>query len=217
MGNNWELTERQRVIDTYLKGVVGLYGVTTHRQFLKIFNKYNEGKLLKAELLKYNTKLKKHSFDWYCIYYDAIISTKVPSDRIAEIMHYQEGKEFYMPTKDEVLNSAKPDYYEKTPQVIRFTDYLLKKLKFNPLKIDSFLRELIWMIVTEDRMDKLYKMFEINQVRFNNFDQANEVMGLFADLCNNTRKWANCGFTPQELWERSGGKTGDMEVNIDII
>lgn len=53
MGNPWALTEWQKEIDSYLIGTTRLYGFVTPKQFLLVFNRYHEQKLLKSELMKY--------------------------------------------------------------------------------------------------------------------------------------------------------------------
>ena len=50
MGNPWALTEWQKEIDSYLIGTTRLYGFVTPKQFLLVFNRYHEPKLLKSEL-----------------------------------------------------------------------------------------------------------------------------------------------------------------------
>lgn len=85
MANRYTLTERQKTIDTYLKGCVNLYGFVTVRQFLKVFNRYNQPKLLKEELMKCADKLVRLSYMDYQIYSNAIINTRVPQERIDAI------------------------------------------------------------------------------------------------------------------------------------
>lgn len=51
MANRYALTERQKVMDTYLKGCVNLYGFVTIRQFLKVFNRYNQPRAIRGRFL----------------------------------------------------------------------------------------------------------------------------------------------------------------------
>ena len=101
MPNHWELNERQKLIDTWLKGAVNLYGYMTPRAFLTLFNKHNTTKLLKAELLKYSNKLDKKSWMYYCIFENAIVNTTVPDKYIQETYYRQQGKKYYLPTKED--------------------------------------------------------------------------------------------------------------------
>ena len=72
MGNPWALTEWQKEIDSYLIGTTRLYGFVTPKQFLLVFNRYHEQKLLKSKLMKYANKLVRQSRNYY-IYDNAII------------------------------------------------------------------------------------------------------------------------------------------------
>ena len=61
MGNPRALTEWQKEIDSYLIGTTRLQGFVTPKQFLLVFNRYHEQKLLKSELMKYANKLVRQS------------------------------------------------------------------------------------------------------------------------------------------------------------
>lgn len=74
MGNSWILTERQKLIDVWLRCAANYYGHITPRAFLALVNRYNEPKLLKAELMKYLNKLMRQANRNYCLYENAIIS-----------------------------------------------------------------------------------------------------------------------------------------------
>lgn len=190
---------RQQLIDTYIKGTVALYGFVTPRQYLKVFNKYNEPKLLKAELMKYAYKLSSQSYLYYDIYENAIINNLVEREKIAEIFHYQQGKSFYMPTRDEVLSRANPDYYEKTPKVKKLINHLLSNKKVKPLSIDAFMQKLIFMIITDSSMKKKLELIAEYGIEFLTINEAQQTLNLIVDVSNHTRKWSNCGSAPAEM------------------
>ncbi len=110
MANRYTLTEQQKVIDTYLKGCVNLYGFVTPRQFLKVYNRYNTPKIRKDDLLKYGMKLIRYSYDSYYIYSNAIVNKRVSDEKIGQIAYLQEGKKYYTPTREEILKYADPNY-----------------------------------------------------------------------------------------------------------
>lgn len=83
MTNVWKLTQRQQSIDLYLQACANLYGHITPRRFLLIYNKYNEDKLLKDELLQYSNKLNRQANN-YCIYTNAIINSTVAPKSLTE-------------------------------------------------------------------------------------------------------------------------------------
>ncbi|NLA77357.1 MAG: hypothetical protein GX851_05955, partial [Clostridiales bacterium] len=157
MGNSWILTERQKIIDRYLHCAANLYGHITPRAFLVLFNRYNEPKLLKAELMKYWNKLMRQADRKYCLYDNAIISARVKNDKINKIMYYQRGKQFYIPGESELLKYESDDYYEATDFTRKLQEYLCKQLHMNPFSADALLRKLSWLIRieggTQEQMD----------------------------------------------------------------
>ncbi len=58
-------------------------------------------------------KLQRNSYEYYTLYTNAIICSKVPNKKIDEIIYYQEGKKYYNPTEAELLAHANPNYREQ--------------------------------------------------------------------------------------------------------
>jgi hypothetical protein len=200
MANHWELNERQKLIDTRMKGAVNLYGCVTHRAFLTLFNRYNTPKLLKAELLKYANKLDKKSWMYYCIYENAIVNTTVPDEVIDEVIYRQQGKKYYIPTEEELLCRADEGFYEETPEVNSLYHYLCYTLKTSPLIADRFLVKLIRSLIADRRLHDLMTLLDEFHIELRDIDQANEMLGYILNLSNHTRMWSNCGFTPDEMF-----------------
>lgn len=114
MTNAWKLTERRQSIDTYLQACADLYGHITPKQFLLIFNKYNEPKLLKAELMQYSNKLNRQAKN-YCIYNNAIINATVEPEVIDRTIYYQSNKKYYVPDREELLKWIDERYCSVVP------------------------------------------------------------------------------------------------------
>lgn len=200
MANRYTLTERQKVMDTYLKGCVNLYGFVTIRQFLKVFNRYNQPKLLKEEFMKCADKLVRHSYMHYQIYSNAIINKQVDKEKIDEIVSYQTGKKYYMPQEEEILSYANAHYFEQTPQTEELTRFLMMDMKVNMLVTNAFMEKLLWYIRIEEPPRAQYSLIDKFHVNPENMAQANALIQRMTEVHNNTRKWANCGYTPHELF-----------------
>ena len=67
-------------------------------------------------------------------------------------------------------------------------------------KTEGFLSKLIWYIRTEESIQTENDLLESCGIVFKDMNQANEYFKRFQNLTNNTRKWANCGYTPKELF-----------------
>ncbi len=200
MTNVWKLTERQQTIDLYLQACANLYGHITPKQFLLIFNKYNTPKLLKTELLQYSNKLNRQAENYY-IYSNAIINTTVEPEVINRTIYYQSDKKYYVPAKEELLKWVDERYYSTTPQSDKLQDILLSKFGVSPLAINSLIYKLFHSILIDERMQAQSDILE----KYHVFDKSSAddfnkfFVETFTDYANNTRRWANCGFTPIEI------------------
>lgn len=200
MANRYALTERQKVMDTYLKSCVNLYGFVTIRQFLKVFNRYNQPKLLKEEFMRCADKLVRNSYMHYQIYSNAIINKQVDKEKIDEIVSYQSGKKYYMPQEAEILSYANSHYFEQTPQTKELARFLMLNMKVNMLVTNTFMEKLLWTIRIEEPPRAQYSLVEEFGIEPENIAQADALLQRMNDVHNNTRKWANCGYTPHELF-----------------
>lgn len=200
MTNVWKLTERQQTIDLFLQACANLYGHITPKQFLLIYNKYNSDRLLKADLLQYSNKLNRRAKNYH-IYSNAIVNTTVETEVIDRVIYYQGNKKYYVPDKEELLRWVNERYCPVTPQSEKLKEMLMAKFKVSPLAIGSLMYELFHSILIEERqqeqMDILdkYHVFEKSSIK-----DCNEFFcNTFMAYVNNTRRWANCGFTPTEM------------------
>ncbi len=200
MANRYALTERQKVMDTYLKGCVNLYGFVTIRQFLKVFNRYNQPKLLKEEFMKCADKLVRHSYMHYQIYSNAIINKQVDKEKIDEIVSYQSGKTYYMPQEKEILSYANAHYFEQTPQTKELVRFLTMDMQVNLFVTNTFMEELLWAIRIEEPPRAQYSLIDKFHINPENTAQADALIQKMTEVNNNTRKWANCGYTPFDLY-----------------
>lgn len=199
--NNWLLNERQQTIDNWLRAAANFYGFVTPRVFLILFNRYNKPKLLKAELLKYWHKFDVNSWKFYALYDNAIVRRGVGSEKMDEIRSRQQGKKYYMPTNVELLYYLDPDYYEKTRESEQVYQYLRITLKLNQEDADKSMKKVTWMMRIDEPIVKVMDVLNDFQLVLHGLDQANEFLWLMSDLSNHTRKWSNCGFTPEELFK----------------
>jgi hypothetical protein len=201
MPNNWLLNERQQTVDNWLRAAVNFYGFVTPRVFLILFNRYNKPKLLKAELMKYWHKLDVKSWHFYTLYTNAIVSMAVGPKKKQVIQYKQQGKKYYMPTDKELLNYIDPDYYPNTPESERVYQYMRITFKLNQEDAVKFMKKVTWMMRIDEPIDQVLDVLNDFQLVIHDLDQANEFLSLMSDLSNHTRKWSNCGFTPEELYK----------------
>jgi len=199
MGDSTKLTERQQQVHNYLVALTSLYGVVTPKQFLLVFNRYNENKLLKAELMKYSNKLNnKFYYQGYFIYENFIVNTKISDEEINLIISYQQSKKYYNPTKEEIEAHISPTYYEKTEYTDRLKTFLLDN-KVSILSIDQLMSDIVFAIKAEKRNQEVFDVLNKYNFEFKDVKSAQVFSKMLMDLHNNTRKWANCGMRPIEM------------------
>lgn len=202
MANRWTLNDEHLNVDKYLRAFVNLYGYVTPRQFLKLYNRYNTARINKEKYLLWSEKLQRHSYEYYTIYSNAIVCSRVSHEKIDEILYYQRGKKYYDPTKEELLKYANPSYYEKTEYTEDLRNFLVHNMKINMLVVEGFISKLTWLIRTEEPIKAENDLMASCAIIPKDMNQANELLMRLQNLSNNTRKWANCGYTPEELFKR---------------
>lgn len=141
---------------------------------------------------------KQLSHDNYTLYENAIISNRVNPDRIDQIIHYQGTKKFYIPSEQELLKYASDSYYEETEYTCELRVFLRQKLQADIISSESFVSTLSWMIRTEEPMQEQNNLIEKHNIGLD-MKNANILFSHMQNLNNNSRKWANCGFTPMEI------------------
>lgn len=201
MGNRWTLNEEHLNVDKYLRACANLYGYVTPRQFLKLYNRYNTQKINKEKYLRWIEKLQHNSYEYYTLYTNAIICSKVPNKKIDEIIYYQKGKKYYDPSEEELLAYAKPNYREQNEHVDKMLEFLVNNMEVNRLAAENFLSKLVWYIRTEEPIQAENDLLKNYGIVFKDMNQANEYFKRLQNLNNNTRKWANCGYTAIELFD----------------
>ncbi len=200
MANRYTLTEQQKVIDTYLKGCVNLYGFVTPRQFLKVYNRYNTPKIRKDDLLKYGMKLIRYSYDSYYIYSNAIVNKRVSDEKIGQIAYLQEGKKYYTPTREEILKYAGPNYFQENEYTKALCDFFVDDMDVSLVIAKAVVKQLEWLVRTEEPFGELLHLIESHGIELEDEEQANELIFKMQKMHNNCRKWANCGYAPSDLF-----------------
>lgn len=143
-------------------------------------------------------KLQNNSYEYYTLYTNAIVCSKVSVRKIDEIIYCQDGKKYYDPSEAELLAYANPNYREQNEYVDEMLK-LLVDMKVNRLVAESFLSKLVWYIRIEESVQAEYDLLENYGIEFKNTKQEDEFCKILQNLNNNTRKWANCGYTPTEM------------------
>lgn len=150
--------------------------------------------------MKCADKLVRNSYMHYQIYSNAIINKQVDKEKIDEIVSYQSGKKYYMPQEAEILSYTDVHYYEQTPQTKELVRFLTMDMQVNLFVANAFMENLLWDFRIEEPPSAQYSLIDEFHVNPKNRAQADALLQRMNDVHNNTRKWANCGYTPFDLY-----------------
>ncbi len=202
MSNPWALTEYQKEIDQYLQSAVRLYGHIPPRQFLLIFNRFHKDhKLSKDDLVKWMNKLNRQS-EVYRIYTNAIINITVSEDVIDRIIYLQSGKTFRLPDNEsDFLKWADVHYLPGNTESEKLSHWLLSVGKVNPLAVHSLMEALFHSVLMDEKTQcQADIMSEYHVFDTLSMQHISDFYMLFSDFSNHSIHWANCGYTPDELF-----------------
>ena len=191
----------RKLLDTYAKAAVNLYGVISKREFAEIFNSQNAEQTTPDEvfalLLPLVLKNKR-----YCFYKDYIVHYWAIDDftYADSWLRAQGDKPRFIPEKDELLKYAN-QYYENDKQV----SYWIKLYKFIVMAWPDnnqryrFYNELKEISALSTGFQEVGELLEKYSLVFTGEKQAQAFFDLLMDARNNTRLWSNKGYSPNEI------------------
>lgn len=204
-------------LDIYVKAAVNLYGVIHKKEFVEIFNKQNIVQTTEDEIfiLLLPLVLKKR---WYCFYKNYIVHYSAIDDfDFADyLIREQADKPRFIPEKEEFLKFD-GQYYESETQFVswrRLFHFIHEEWADNRKRylVYSELREFPELGISFKEASHILDKY--NMV-FSSEKQAQMFFNLLTDACNNTRLWANKGYSPNELreiYESQHARNGSPEM-----
>ena len=207
--------ERYQLVSRYIEAATNLYGVCPVDQLIDIVNSQNEESLSDAELLQISYNLSSRQQSWYRYRDDLLSDYFGPGndDERVDLMKAVENKPYYVPDKEKFLAFADMDYFEKTPQLMQLQTYIAKHLCKDATMIEYLVDDIQLVCSMEAPIDEIMYEFELRNIQMNK-RQLQEMIPLIINVKNHTRLWANRGYTPIELREKSGSSSSSIPVII---
>ncbi len=209
-----KIKTRFDLIMDYSVAGVNLYGVVPIDKVVEIFNAHNDEKTTVEEIVDtYDRAGLREVFcyiseDKYLVH-EAIEGIEERDRLLAE----QGEKPFYQPSKEEFLNYADDDYFERNEEFVNLKDYIQKNIT-DKEDIEGLCEDIqLACCFGEGPADALNE-FLIRDIEFTSEQQVYEVGRLISQLNNATRMWCNRGFTPDELEEMGIQKKEPTEAPI---
>lgn len=194
--------ERYHLIRKVMFACINLYGIYEISFFIDLFNDlFNEVEPLDYDELnryvdlheKSRAGIVKHGI------YLASDSLFIVEGDLENMLYAREGKEYYIPTKDELMRYCIEEYVEENKQYKELEKFIYRMVKDKELAED-LIEEITFMARwQEGKMDFVFPEFELREIRFENMKQIQGFVDAYMNFYNNTRIWQNKGFTPYEL------------------
>lgn len=193
-------SERYSLIKKYIIGFLNIYGMYEVEYLIDIFNKQNQEKIDAKELMSvvkiYN--IFNETVEIYKNYLAHEVLFMGPGE-IEKLEADRQNKEYYIPSKELVLNYGDEFYIEETKAHKELHNYIKTICKDSEIAEGLF--EDICIGLNDNDLDAQYIVFEFERrgIKFSKIEQVNKLIGLSIKVNNNTRKWSNKGWMPSEL------------------
>ncbi len=190
----------RKLLDSYVRAAVNLYGVISRDDFVDIFNKQNIDQTTDDEIyiLLLPLVLKDGG---YCFYKEYIVHYLFfdDFDHADYLLKHQANKPRYIPGKDEFLKYVIEDYVDNKHwwNVRCFMWDIFGRSK----DTSKGYEEVRNYITYGDGVRELGSILDRHNLIFSGEKQLQEFINLIMLAKNNTRIWENNGYTPSELYE----------------
>lgn len=212
-----------KLLDTYFESMSNLYGVISLQDAFNIIQKQTHYHFAEKQFLAF-ARLKNNEFPDYTIgtlsHFKTIIDldNDIVNNRLLKrntspykyIKQGQEDKPIYIPSQSELFKYKNEKYLDDTTILKPLTNFLSKHaMIFNGyIPAKEFVREFALNMkgdidISSEVESLLRSVTHIQGYNEETFLQ--KLVGLVQDLHNQSRLWANNGYTPEELREMGGG------------
>ena len=191
---------RYDLLDSYAMATVHLYGAISQPDLVDIFNRQNSQPTSEEELFP---ALLRHVAVGapYCFWDDYIVCGEFEEndfEDVRDLMRQCGGKPRYIPEKDELLRYADWSYYERTPQMDVLTAFLMNEGRQSRRDAEEISGEIQYACVVETGMEQIFDILSDYDMEFDS-SAVETLVKVMMSVKNNTRLWANKGYTPNEL------------------
>jgi len=192
----------RKLLDSYARAAVNLYGIISRDDFVNIFNEQNEDKTNIEEIyiLLLPLVLKNGRYGFYKEY---IVHHLFFDDfkQAENLLEHQADKPRYVPEKNEFLKYVDKDY-EDNDHWWNVISFMLDAFGFSD-NITTAYREIRTYMTYSAGIRELGTILEKYDIVFDSENQLQQFLDLIMHAKNNTRIWLNNGLTPSELHEIS--------------
>lgn len=190
----------RKLLDSYARAAVNLYGIISRDAFVDIFNKQNVDQTSDDEIYVLLLPLVLKN-GWYGFYKEYIVHYSFfdDFDQIDYLLEHQRDKPRYIPEKSEFLKYTIEDYVDND-HLWNVRRFMWDGFGYRKDTSEGY-EEVRNYIIYSDGIKELGSILDRHNLIFSGEKQLQEFLNLIMLAKNNTRVWENNGYTPSELHE----------------
>lgn len=207
--------ERSDLLRSYAVAAVNLYGVVARKELVEIFNLYEERKTGFDEMYEMLRSFSSMGFGFALWERDSLVHEAIVGDPDEQFRNYEEydafiqalsneaaGKPRYLPPRKKFLRYSNLNYIEETLPLSLFRDYLGREVLGDTDKAADITDTLALNFRRGVDYKSALKFLEDKGALDTDFKRAEALVNYMVIFYNNTRIWANHGYTPDELYKK---------------
>ena len=198
-----EMNGRNLTIMTHCRAAASLYGAISLLKLYELYGHYY-GALEHVVFLDvvHDTQMRSQSYWIYDghLFLDYFDIKDLGSFFLSEIL--KQEKPYYMPEFSEFIKYAEPDYEPENKYLDDMMHFLRKFTRVTGDRWDDLRSNILYTVELGELRETLEEL-EMQNIYFDSQRDIDNFMKRYVPLVNNTRIWANHGFTPEELRKMS--------------
>lgn len=186
----------------YCRAFAKIYGIIPTEKAVDIYNSQND-KITVEEFKK-----RAAAENGWEITDEYFTASDLDTDaKRHELLSLQNGKEFYIPSKEEIEAYASDKYIGTSKEYNEFRMFIMNNFEIYKDKLDKICHIVYLYCELGYTADQIISELRYSYaVEAQTKQQLNTLQVLVRTLINNVRKRVNCGFTTMELYENSNGR-----------
>ena len=129
-----------------------------------------------------------------------VIYKEILRDRLyLQIEKTQEGKEFYIPDPNEILDYTENGYPTSDPSYRSLKTFLIAKMDLGISYVEALMPAIWNRICMGDQLSDIMEIFEEEGIVFQTEELVREFVSIIMEVNNNTRMLIHRGHTPNEI------------------
>lgn len=204
----------KKLLDSYARAAVNLYGIISRQEFVEIFNMQNSDQTTVEEIYILLLPLVRKNAPYF-FYSNYIVSGAFRDDlsTVENLNAAQGDKPRYIPEKDEFLGYSEMGYYVNK-SLLDLRMFLYDEFDYSA-NIAKAVNEIIEEVDYGEGFHEIADILSRYDLNFSSKQRMEKFFNLVMLAANNRRLWDNKGYTPTELFELTKrDKPGKAEPHL---